>query len=473
MAITTFFSFSFILVLSLFTLISAKCHPDDEQALLSFKSAITADPSAMLSSWKPATDCCIWAGISCQAPNNRVNSISLSGQPNSYLSGTISSSLSKLRFLDGIYLENTRNLSGPFPTVLFHLPNLRYVYIENNKLSGRLPTNIGNLTRLYALSLEGNRFSGKIPSSISKLTELSQLKLGGNHFTGTIPDGIRQLKNLTLLALDRNKLTGSIPDIFTSFSDLRVLRLSYNRFSGNIPASISGLAPLLAYLELGHNSLSRRIPDFLGKFRALDTLDLSWNRFSGTVPKTFGNLTKIFNLDLSHNQLIDPFPVMNVKGIESLDLSYNKFHLKQIPKWVSSSPIIYSLKLAKCGIQMKLDDWNPSETYFYDYIDLSENEINGSSVKLLNRTDYLVGFWGSGNRLKFNLESLKFPATLKTLDLSRNLVYGKVPKAVTGLNSFNVSHNKLCGALPATTFPASSFAGNSCLCGSPLAPCKA
>lgn len=429
----------------------------------------------MLSSWKPSTDCCNWAGISCQAPNNRVNSISLSGQPdtpNSYLSGTISSSLSKLRFLDGIYLQNT-NLSGPFPSVLFHLPNLQYVYIENNKLSGRLPENIGNLTRLYALSLEGNGFSGKIPSSISKLTELAQLKLGGNQFTGTIPDGIRQLKNLTLLALDRNKLTGTIPDIFTSFSNLRSLSLSYNKFSGNIPASISGLAPLLAYLELGHNSLTGRIPDFLAKFRALDTLDLSWNRFSGTVPKTFGNLTKIFNLDLSHNQLIDPFPVMNVKGIESLDLSYNRFHLKQIPKWVSSSPIIYSLKLAKCGIQMKLDDWNPSETYFYDYIDLSENEITGSPVKLLNRTDYLVGFWGSGNLLKFNLESLKFPATLKTLDLSRNLVYGKVPKAVTGLNSFNVSRNKLCGALPATKFPASSFAGNSCLCGSPLAPCKA
>ncbi|CAI9268070.1 unnamed protein product [Lactuca saligna] len=439
---------TFILIFSIFAAAAAICHPDDEQGLLSFKSGITADPSGILSSWKPATDCCNWSGISCQAPNNRVNSISLYGQrdkPNSYLSGTISSSLSKLRFLDGIYFQDTRNISGPLPGVLFNLPNLH---------------------------LEGNGFSGSIPSSISMLTELSQLKLGGNQFTGTVPDGIRQLKSLSLLALDRNKLTGSIPDFFTSFSNLRVLRLSYNRFSGNIPASISSLAPVLAYLELGHNSLTGRIPDFLGNFRALDTLDLSSNGFSGTVPKSFGNLTKIFNLDLSRNKLTDPFPVLNVKGIESLDLSYNGFHLKQIPKWVSSSPIIYSLKLAKCGIQMKLDDWNPSETYFYDYIDLSENNITGSPVKLLNRTNYLVGFWASGNQLKFNLESLKFPTTLKTLDLSRNLMIGKVPKAVTGLQSLNVSHNGLCGSLPPTKFPSTSFVGNACLCGPPLAACK-
>ncbi|KAB1210968.1 Polygalacturonase inhibitor 3 [Morella rubra] len=164
---------------------------------------------------------------------------------------------------------------------------------------------------------------------------------------------------------------------------------------------------------------------------------------------------------------------MNVKGIESLDLSYNEFHLKQIPKWVTSSPIIFSLKLAKCGIKMRLDDWKPSQTYFYDYIDLSENEISGSAIGLLNRTDYLVGFWAASNKLRFNLESLRIVNTLKYLDLSRNLVSGKVPKAVSGLEKLNVSSNHLCGELPATKYPASAFLGNDCLCGPPLAPCKA
>ncbi|KAF3440971.1 hypothetical protein FNV43_RR19257 [Rhamnella rubrinervis] len=466
----TIFTFPFLKVAS------AACHADDEAGLLGFKSGITSDPSGMLGSWKKGTDCCTWAGVGCLL-NNRVTSLSLLGQPdkpNSFLSGTVSPSLSKVQFLDGLYLQQLRNISGQFPELLFGLPNLKYVYIENNKLSGKIPENIGaKLAHLGALSIEGNRFTGSIPSSISAMTQLTQLKLGGNLLTGSIPIGIGNLKNLTLLSLERNRLSGAIPHFLGSLSELRVLELSHNNFSGSIPSSISSLAPKLAYLELGQNALTGKIPDFLGKFKALDTLDLSHNKLFGTVPRSFGNLTKIFNLDLSYNQLVDPFPQMNVKGIESLDLSYNGFHLNQIPKWVTSSPIIYSLKLAKCGIRMKFEDWKPSETYFYDYIDLSDNEISGSPIGLLNKTDYLVGFQASGNKLKFNLEGLRIVKTLKYLDLSKNLVFGKVPKAVTGLQQLNVSYNHLCGAIPATKFPATAFVGNDCLCGAPLPPCKA
>ncbi|XP_021275031.1 probable LRR receptor-like serine/threonine-protein kinase IRK [Herrania umbratica] len=477
LALSRYLPFPFLLLILTVPYIkitSAVCHVDDEKGLLGFKSGITHDPSGMLSTWKAGTDCCTWAGINCLF-NDRVTSISLFGQldkPNSFLSGTISPSLLKVQNLDGIYLQNLRNISGKFPDLIFGLPKLKFVYIENNKLSGQIPMNIGKLTQLEALSLAGNQFTGTLPSSISELTQLTQLNLGNNHLTGQFPAGIKQLKNLTFLSLERNKLSGTIPDMFKSFTNLRSLILSRNAFSGKIPDSVSSLAPRLLYLELGHNALSGQLPSFLGNFKALDTLDLSWNLFSGVVPKSFVNLTKIFNLDLSHNVLTDPFPEMNVKGIESLDLSYNKFHLKEIPKWVTSSPIIYSLKLAKCGIQMSLDSWKPAETYFYDFIDLSDNEISGSPVDLLNRTDYLVEFKASENKLRFDLEKLRIVTTLKQLDISRNLVYGKVPAAITGLEKLNVSYNHLCGQLPQTKFPASSFVGNDCLCGSPLPPCK-
>lgn len=464
-----------IFTLHYFNVSASTCHPDDESGLLGFKSGITSDPSNMLGSWKSGTDCCTWNGVTCLNDNKRVTSLYLSGQPdipNSYLSGIISPSLSKIKFLDGIYLLNLRNITGNFPTFVFQLPNLQFIYIENNKLSGRIPQNIGSLTRLDAFSLLGNKFTGTIPSSISELTQLTQLKLGDNLLYGSLPDGIRRLQNLTYLSLEGNQFTGKIPDFFSSFTNLRILNLTRNKFSGEIPPSISSLAPKLSYLELGHNNLTGKIPSFLGKFKALDTLDLSSNGFSGTVPKSFGNLTKIFNLDLSNNFLVDPFPVMNVKGIESLDLSNNKFHLNEIPKWVTSSEIIFSLKLAKCGIKMKMEDWKPAETYFYDYIDLSGNEITGSPFGLLNRTEYLVGFWAAGNKLRFDLGKLRIVKTLKYLDLAKNLVFGKVPNAVAGLEKLNVSYNHLCGQIPKTKFPATAFIGNDCLCGAPLQPCK-
>ncbi|CAA0837691.1 Leucine-rich repeat (LRR) family protein [Striga hermonthica] len=469
------FIFAAVFALRCFLSASARCHVDDESGLLGFKSGIRSDPSAMLASWKKGTDCCQWSGVTCLS-GTRVTSLSLSGRPGNLtagLSGTISSSLSKLRYLDGIYLQDLNNLTGPFPSFLLTLPNLLFIYIDNNALSGPIPADIRRMARLDVLNLEGNKFSGHIPSSVGELTQLTRLQLGGNRFSGTIPTSIRRLRNLTQLHLDRNQLSGPIPDMFSELTSLISVRLSGNTLTGTIPPSILATAPNIRYLELGGNSLTGPIPDFLGKFRALDTLDLSRNKFSGTVPKTFANLTKIFNLDLSRNNLVDPFPKLHVRGIESLDLSYNNFHLGKIPEWITISPIIYSLKLAKCGIKIKLDDWNPTETYFYDYIDLSENEITGSPAKLLNRTDYLVGFYASNNNLKFTLENTKFARTLRFLDLSRNSLFGKVPKAVTGLSKLNVSYNHLCGQLPATKFPPSAFAGNDCLCGSPLPKCKA
>ncbi|PIA29860.1 hypothetical protein AQUCO_05800144v1 [Aquilegia coerulea] len=475
--VSRFLTLLLLLLSSVFSLhCLAKCHIDDETGLLAFKSGITQDPSGILSSWKSGTECCKWSGISClDGFGTRVTRISLYGQvenPKGFLSGTISPSLSKIRYLIDLQLQNLRNITGTFPIFLYNLPDLSTIYIENSQLSGPLPDDIGKLFRLYALSVSGNRFTGSIPSSISQLTHLSQLKLDGNFFTGQIPDGIRQLKNLTYLNLEKNQFSGKIPDFFTSFSELRALTLSYNKLTGELPPTLSALAPQLGSLEISHNLLTGKIPDYFGNFQRLDTLDLSSNQLTGTVPISFKNLTKIFNLNLRRNRLVDPFPELNVRGIESLDLSYNKFNLGTIPKWVATSPIIYSLKLSGCGLKFRLEDFEPTQTYFYDFIDLSDNQISGSPVGLLNQTTLLKGFWASGNQLRFNMSNILIPKSLKNLVLARNQVFGKVPQSISGLKKVDLSHNHLCGQLPVTKFPVQAFLGNDCLCGSPLSPCK-
>ncbi|CAN8314141.1 unnamed protein product [Cochlearia groenlandica] len=452
---------------------AATCHPDDEAGLLAFKNDITEDPFHILSSWKKGTDCCSWNGINCQK-GDRVVELTIFIESNkTFLSGTISPSLAKLQHLEGIVLLNLKNITGSFPDFLFRLPRLKYVEIENSRLSGTLPINIGDLNRLDTFTVKGNKFTGSIPSSISNLTRLMYLNLGSNRFTGTEPLGFSNLNRLSNLNLEGNRLYGPIPDIFKSMTKLRLLTLSRNGFYGQLPPSIASLAPTLSFLELGQNNLSGPIPSYLSRFKKLDTLDLSKNRFSGAVPKSFANLTKIANINLSHNLLTDPFPVLNVKDyILTLDLSHNKFHMKTIPKWVTSALYLNTFKLSKCGINIRLEDWKSRQTSLYVSIDLSENEISGSPVRFLKEEQQLLEFRASGNKLQFDIGKLNISKALETLDLSRNFIFGKVPATVARLHTLNLSQNHLCGKLPVTKFPISAFAGNECLCGYPLAPCK-
>ncbi|KAK9159448.1 hypothetical protein Syun_005789 [Stephania yunnanensis] len=431
---------------------AATCHPDDESGLLAFKSGITEDPLGLLSNWKPGTDCCFWSGIDCIDNRRRVRFISLYGQPDNpkgYLSGTISPLLSKVRNLRSIQFIDLRNMTGSFPRFVYNLPNLIFFSIENSKLSGPLPADFGPLSNLYSLNLKGNRFSG------------------------SIPDGLRKLKELTALHLGENRFSGEIPNFWDSFPKLVYLQLQHNKLSGGIPTSIASLAPNFQNLELNNNQLSGKIPEFISNFKGLHTLDLSSNMFTGVLPKNFKNLTGLRNLKLARNKLVDPFPALAIDRIVSLDLSYNKFKLGKIPEWVVSSDAVESLKLAGCGIKMRLDDLKPSWTYYIKFnIDLSDNEISGSAVNLANGIEDLEGFWMSGNRLKFNLSDFKMRESLKYLDLSRNQVFGSVPESIVGLEKLNLSYNRLCGKIPASKFPASAFKGNACLCGSPLPACR-
>ncbi|PIA29858.1 hypothetical protein AQUCO_05800142v1 [Aquilegia coerulea] len=296
----------------------ANCHIDDETGLLAFKAGITQDPMGKLSSWIPGTDCCTWSGIWCLAKDKRVSSLSLyeEGDPDFTLSGTISPSLSKVRYLQGLLLQNLRNLTGTFPTFVFDLPDLNGLSLDNNKLTGSLPLDIGQklYRRLVTLTLSGNQFTGQIPSSISQLVHLRDLDLAGNQFSGPIPSGIQQMKNLVFLKLEKNQLSGKIPNLFTPLTFLRELDLSHNKLSGEIPPSISFLAPRLELLNLGHNLLTGKIPDYLGNFEKLERLDLSYNQLTGVVPTTFRNLTSILHLELGHNHLCGPIPPMKFKA---------------------------------------------------------------------------------------------------------------------------------------------------------------
>eukprot|EP00249_Psilotum_nudum_P027715 c35738_g1_i1 orf=342-806(+) len=111
--------------------------------LLQFKQEVD-DPLGHLSTWKNGSDICQWTGVQCDKNETRVISISL---PNMNLSGSIPSSIGRIRSLVGLDLSDN-GFTGSIPTAFANLSRLRSLQLYANQLSGFLPPQLGLLTTL-------------------------------------------------------------------------------------------------------------------------------------------------------------------------------------------------------------------------------------------------------------------------------------------------------------------------------------
>ncbi|XP_068318678.1 probably inactive leucine-rich repeat receptor-like protein kinase IMK2 [Pyrus communis] len=155
-------------------------------------------------------------------------------------------------------------ISGTIPSSLSKLGFLEEIYLNNNQISGTIPDEIGELTRLQKLDLSNNAINGSFPSSFSNLSSLVSLNLERNRLNNQIPEGLERLQNLSVLNLKKNNFSGHIPASVGNISGIYQLDLSENNFSGKIPPSLSSLANLTSF-NVSHNNLSGPVPSLLSK----------------------------------------------------------------------------------------------------------------------------------------------------------------------------------------------------------------
>ncbi|PPR83725.1 hypothetical protein GOBAR_AA36985 [Gossypium barbadense] len=118
-----------------------------------------------------------------------------------------------------VYLRlSGNNLKGDLFLKNSSLPNLKWIYLNNNHLSGTFPYALLKSMELGMIDIENNDLSKELSSYLPVLQKLKVLLLGGNRFEGKILMQICQMRDLWILDLSENDLFGDIPHCVDNFS---------------------------------------------------------------------------------------------------------------------------------------------------------------------------------------------------------------------------------------------------------------
>lgn len=204
-----------------------------------------------------------------------------------------------------------------------------------------------------------------------------------------------------------------------------------------LPESLGQLTQLWE-LDLSNNELSQ-LPEFIGQLSQLRTLTCTFNHLK-VFPEFLGRLTQLKSLDLSNNQLTElPESLEQLVHLDELQLSDNQ--LKTLPESVFRFTQLKTLILWRNYLETlpeALGQLTKLEALF-----IWENRLRAlpESLGQLRQLDRL---WASDNQLTVLPESLGQLKLLKTLDLTNNQLVS-LPDSLRNLMSLErlFLHNNL------------------------------
>lgn len=244
---------------------------------------------------------------------------------------------------------------------------------------------------------------------------------------------------------------------------------------GKIPDEIGNLSNIYN-LDFTDNDLTGSIPTTaLRGLRSLQGMFLGYNKIQGSLPDNLCNLPELSHLHLRHNQISGPIPdcIGNVTSLREIYLASNRLS-SSIPLGLWNLKDILELDLSSNSLTGNLPQ-GIGNLKVATYINLSMNGFTGAIPDSYGNMQNLINFSLASNKLQGPIpQSFGKMISLVSLDLSNNELSGEIPKVLEGLTlltNFNVSFNKLRGEIPSggpfKSFNYLSFVSNEGLCGAP------
>lgn len=361
--------------------------------------------------------------------------------------------LTKLVLLDLSY----NIFTGQIPS--FNMSkNLTTVSLSHNRLKGEIPSaHLEGLLHLVALDLQGNFLSGSVPVSIFSLPQLEHINLFNNQFSScNVEFQVAACSRVETLDMSNNKLVGLFPTSIFKLRNLTKLVLSYNNLNGTLDLEMFKGLEGLEILDLSYNNLSINAScndsTIMASFPSIIALSLASSEL--TAFPNLRNLSFLWDLDLSDNQLHGKIPNWIWEGRQSIKLSRNFLvgmeELSSLP-----IPTIVVLVLHLNRLNGKI----PILPLLAQYVDLANKNFSSSMpINLLDGLSSLYFFSMSYNGLTGNIpESICFASRLEALDFSGNNLSGRIPTCVPAmtrtLQILNLRWNNLRGLIT-DEFPA-------------------
>ncbi|KAM4070429.1 hypothetical protein ACB094_12G165100 [Castanea mollissima] len=425
---------------------TAPTNETDRLALLKFKESVTHDPYKILSSWNDSMHFCNWLGITCGRRHQRVTRLELKSYE---LQGSISPYVGNLTFLMVIGLYNN-SFGGVIPQKIGHLFRLKQLRLSKNMLEGELPSSLSNCSNLMVIKIALNKLKGRIPSELGYLMKLEELVIHENNLTGGIPASLGNLSSVTILSTALNNLGGNIPDAIGQLKSLIVLAISGSKLSANMGINLPNLQRLL----FGGNEFSGPIPTSLCNATQLQIVSFSVNNILGSVPTTLGNLLDLHVLDLNHNNLGRSLKFLtyltNCSKLGNMYLNSNRFG-GVLPNSIAN----LSNQLTQFALgENEISGTIPASLANLDkliFLSLEYNHFTGIIPASFGRFQKMQALVLGGNSLSGEIPTFIGNLTeLFQLFLNENLFEGTIPPSIVNcqlLQFLDISLNKLNGSI--------------------------